>query len=616
MLAELEAPIRPFASRAGSSIRSFNLRGSTDRGTSSSPPSIGGDSTRRKTFGLPSILGRRGKAAPIPLPLDSAALKHNLQSLDHQSNSSEAHDPARRPAAPGTAHLMPSQALPPPLSPTSPKSPSSRTTMFRKFTTKFTRARSRSRSPPPAANKRRSVAVDVDNVAVNAARNRDRDAALRARGLLPALPLSVQEARQDSRIAVVALPSSGSEPMVSAGIARNATEASRIKDQWEAKNRATVVVVKDESESDDDEKARFEADAKKRLTVFRFGGNSPAASPVKEVFPAVDENHPPSSNVDAISIDKLPISSPLLQPWSDTPPPELDPAQLPLPPSPRPTTVEFSSLISAFAAPVTPPSPPEDLEVVANEPSQARTAVVTAAPTPSASESSHSLGVPSLVAHSIPSAASSSESPLPQPLPTMRSVNFNPVRNSTIELKPHTVPDAIQVVIETPVEQRADPFETYGVEMFRSTSPLQEELEFSVAFPSSESEGPAVMLSPAPPPSPRAALRRRETAPEESTPAAGERRKSLLTSFRKSVVAFGRANTTATKRKSAKAGVYEFDASMLPPSPTLPVEFANQQQQKRASSLNPTMHSTGTIMHETSRIEDAETRRMTELAFM
>ncbi|KAJ6512833.1 hypothetical protein C8R45DRAFT_785890, partial [Mycena sanguinolenta] len=113
--------------------------------------------------------------------------------------------------------------------------------LFRKLTTKFNRNRARSASPP--ANQRHSL-------------QEARNAALRERGLLPSLPLSVQETQQDSRIAIVASPEAGQS-----GLERRQTAANRVKAEWEAKNR-------------------------ERMNEFRFGGNSPSTSPMQETFPA------------------------------------------------------------------------------------------------------------------------------------------------------------------------------------------------------------------------------------------------------------------------------------------------------------------------------------------
>ncbi|KAF7312670.1 hypothetical protein MIND_00281300 [Mycena indigotica] len=577
-MADFHPPVRPFAARAGTSIRSFKL---VNRVSTSSPPSIGGNSTRRKAFGLPSLLGRRNQQ-PDPV-LDVAILSKKLL-----SRTSEDQDPAYRPPPGSTSKRKdpPPPRARPLMAP--PPQPQPRTTLLRKLTTKFTRSRPRSTSPPPA--RKRSFAVDT------AARN----AALRERGLLPALPLSVQEAQQDKQIAVVASP----EPEPRSTLARQPTEAARIKDQWEAKNRT----------SKDDR----EADVKARLTEFRFGGNSPAASPLKESFPmsleAVVEVETPQPSPDEKSIDeasmtptKVPrappptlnlsrgrnLSPPLLQAWSDFPP---DPTQLPLPPSPSPVVESpFSSLISAFAptplvdagfTPVSPeflPLPPSPLlrDVPTRETSLPRM------DGGYASESGESsLGVPSLMPDTASESASSNADN--GAFGRMRSVN---VRNSTIEIEPEH--RAFQVIVETPAEEHEDPFSVIRTE---SPEPDAQIVALSTATPT---------LALVPPP------KRRGTAPDEV--AGGERRKSLLLSFRRSV-GLGRANSTATRRKSAAGAPSSFDPSLLPPSPTLPVEFA--QQQSRRSSINPTIHNGASIVFQTSKIEDDETRRMTEVAFM
>ncbi|KAJ6610707.1 hypothetical protein B0H10DRAFT_404351 [Mycena sp. CBHHK59/15] len=121
--------------------------------------------------------------------------------------------------------LLPSRPVPPA---PAPANAAPKRTIFRKLTTRFNRNRSRSASPPPG---HRLAAKEA------------RQAALRERGLLPPLPLSVQERQQDLRIAIVASPQSSS-------LERRPTAANRIKEEWEAKNR-------------------------ERLTEFRFGGNSP-----------------------------------------------------------------------------------------------------------------------------------------------------------------------------------------------------------------------------------------------------------------------------------------------------------------------------------------------------
>ncbi|KAJ7063567.1 hypothetical protein C8F01DRAFT_1251095 [Mycena amicta] len=590
--AELEPPVRPFGSHGGTRSRS--------RTSSSSLPSLGGDSTRRKTFGMPSLLGRRAKAAPFNL--DSRVLKQKLLATDSEPCASENQDPGLRPKA-----KAPLRQITDP-TPMSPKS-LTRNPIFQKLTTKFTRS-----APPPSANTNRERSLVVPQ-ADNAARQA-RNAALRERGLLPALPLSVQEARQDSRIATLASP----EP--ESTLVCRATEASRIKDEWEAKNRFAM----------DERKAKVELEetVKTRLTEFRFGGITPASSPMQESFP---------TTLDSVTIDeaqpKLPkappptlnfsrgrnLSPPLLQAWSDLPP---EPSELPLPPSPSPVLESpFSSLISAFATspiadvgftPISPaflplpPSPSYPTSYAGNgdgpsasprelSPASARTQLDLDI---SASESGEpSLAVPSLVLDSASESATTLDSIVESSNMEMGRMRSVKVRNSTIEVEPEPGSHrAIEVIVESPVEEQGDPFE--GI--VRSASPKadadkHEHLQ-EITTPTAEKTQPALVLP------------RRDTAPVESP---GERRKSLLTSFRRSV-GFGRA-----KRKSAAGPPSAFDVSLLPPSPTLPAEFASQQHHKgheRRTSVNPTMHSTGSIMFQTSKIQDEESRRMTEVAFM
>ncbi|KAJ7196872.1 hypothetical protein GGX14DRAFT_403077 [Mycena pura] len=572
---DVDPPAPPFASRDGVSTRSVKFL------TCSSPPSIGGDSTRRKAFGMPSLLGRRAKKEP---PADLDLLDVSKKLLAPEPDASENQDPGMH-------------RTPPESPPANKQAPSKSRTLFRRITTKFNRTRARSTSPPAAVNRRRSLAIpQVDNGTTLASREA-RNAALRERGLLPALPLSVQEAQQDLRIAIV-VPELIAPPTLE----RRVTAAHRIKEEWEAKNRM----------GDGSSVRDTNALATVKEVDSPLPSPNPQEPPPAEFAGAADEPEQPERKgprapPPALTLAReRSLSPPLLRPWNDLP--DADPCAFPLPPSPLTADSPFSSLISAFAVtpaadkaftPISPtflplpPSPSPSRATFRSDGDGDGTPRPPGSPTAprsplrdtsiprlnsSASESGESsLGVPSL----LPDSASESQTTLSTAdscggsgsgggVGRMRNVKG--FRNSTVEVEPD-MHRAFEVIVESPVEERTDPFWE----------------------PSAQPDATAAV-------------------PDVSTPASppnagkGERRKSLMLSLRRS---FG------ARRKSTGGALAGFNPALLPPSPTLPAEFAAQQQQRAPPAcINPTMHSTGSIMAETSKIGDEETRRVTELAFM
>ncbi|KAJ7238571.1 hypothetical protein B0H12DRAFT_1137238 [Mycena haematopus] len=604
----LEPPAPIFASRGGTSIKSTNFR---ERMTSSSPPSIGGDSTRtRRTFGM-GLLDRRAKNQPPTEKLVDA----------ERGEPSENEDPGLRnhDEDPGSKIL----SRPAPPAPTTANKQSSG--LFRKLTTKFNRNRARSTSPP--ANKRRSLAIPQPSNSAWALQEA-RNAALRERGLLPPLPLSVQEAQQDSRIAVVAPPEPGQSEL-----GRRQTAANRVKEEWEAKNR-------------------------ERLNEFRFGGNSPATSPVQQNFPATglqeaethfptpllspDAQEPLSDFVDEpeAKAPRAPpptlnlsrehrLSPPLLQAWSDAPP---DPSFLPSPTSGTTTEAHFPSLISAFTStpaadatftPISPsflplpPSPscsdptfnstlrdgtetprvggdctPKPTSVSLDGSSLTPPSRSQSIPRMDASESESTLGVPSLIDSESQTSMSTSDSL--GDFGRMRNVPLaTKVRNSTFEPQgsPH---HAISVIVESPTEDRD--------ETVLSASPVDK----------GDSQPKALPMPSKEPMTPQ----RRTTDPMPPTAqvAAQVDRRKTLNVFKK--MSIRRPMGLGRAKSSAK-----------PPTPTLPASFAGQQQhrmggrpvgaaQQHRTTVSPTMHNAGSILLEMNKIENDESRRMTEVAFM
>ncbi|KAF7336907.1 hypothetical protein MVEN_02127000 [Mycena venus] len=403
-------------------------------------------------------------------------------------------------------------------------------------------------------------------------------------GLLPPLPLSVQEAQQDKRIAIVASP----EPGQQSGLERRQTAANRVKEEWEAKNR-------------------------ERLNEFRFGGNSPmrdefpanGLEAVKEVdtplpspLPSPGAHDSPSefgADIDApeARAPRAPpptlnlsrghgLSPPLMQAWSDDTPP--DPCFFPLPPSPTPgsaTEANFASLISAFATtpavdggftPMSPsflPLPPSPSFSSPSVHSTLQGGTETprvggdAAPKPpyspttasmeesllsppsrsqsiprmDGSESESSLGcVPSLVdSESQTSSMSTPTDSLPSAstgFGRMRNVPLaTKVRNSTIEsdgLGHH----AISVIVESPSEERD------GAVL--SESPIEEDdaaaqQKAALMKPNDEAQVSA----------PTSVPQRRTTDPVPQAAAANVNRSKSLNIFKKmSVRRFGRAKST------------------------------------------------------------------------
>ncbi|KAJ7024757.1 hypothetical protein C8F04DRAFT_1130483 [Mycena alexandri] len=608
-------------------IKSFKFR---DRGTNSSPPSIGGTSTRRKTFGMSSLLGRRAKGQSPPL-LDALIINEKLLAVE--PSASENLDPGMRTKNPSRRVTEPVPATGAEAKDAPPKS------IFRKLTTKFNRNQP-SASPPAPHRRTNSIGVPQVNPSTTLATREARNAALRERGLLPPLPLSVQEAQQDMRIAIVSSP----EPGEKSELERHPTAANRIKAEWEAKNR-------------------------ERLTEFRFGGNSPASSPMQEDFgleavrevdtplpsplPSPDGQVPVSDfgeRVDdpGMKAPRAPpptlnlsrgqhISPPLMQAWSDMPPDSY------LPPLPGSATESnYSSLISAFSTtppadagftptpptflplPPTPSLPnaaiqtPASGDVTPKPPGSPMTDGSHAQPSRSPSiprldpsESESSLGVPSLMQDSESVTTSESFASFGR----MRNVPLaTKVRNSTIEPQGH---HAISVIVESPGEER---------DAFIAGPVGEDDDNLTQVAGKTPQVSEDILLAQAPP--------RRATEPATEALADADRRKSInvfkrgkgeglstMMSIRRTM-GLGRAKSSAGH--STKVNV-----AKLPPSPTLSGSFASQQQNAQARgrpspststqrrlSVSPTMHNQGSILHEMSKIENEESRRMTEVAFM
>lgn len=139
--------------------------------------------------------------------------------------------------------------------------PRTKSRLVRLLTTKFA-SRSSSKSPPP---QRPSNRVPV---LTSAHSKQQRDAALRARGLLPPLEpskdLSRQEMEQDRRIPIV--PLERVEPGTRSDDPEVMSAADLVKQEWETKNRDV------------------ESSQRERLQNFKFGVN-PSSSPVEETAP-------------------------------------------------------------------------------------------------------------------------------------------------------------------------------------------------------------------------------------------------------------------------------------------------------------------------------------------
>jgi hypothetical protein len=118
-----------------------------------------------------------------------------------------------------------------------------------------------------------------------------------------------------------------------------------------------------------------------------------------------------------------------------------------------------------------------------------------------------------------------------------------------------------------------------------------------------------------------------ELKPPLSPTSMASRRLSVAASFssiRRSV-----AGSLSSRKGAASpdAKGRKFDASHLPPSPTLPSSFRSASMGLRSNAgtpvpmrtrtpVSPVLYSRGSILMETSNIEDEETRNRTEMAFL
>ncbi|KAF9489625.1 hypothetical protein BDN71DRAFT_1435279 [Pleurotus eryngii] len=563
----------------------------------------------------------------------SCAKAHAL--LDHGSrrSSSVKNTHSSPDGGPPKARVVEDPAMSPTWKPSSSK------TVFRRLTTKLRLPLSSALPKPPPHTS-------------SYAAQGGREAALRARGLLPPLrpnpDLSTQEQEQDLRYSVVV-------PLQDVDSDIDITAAKKIKQEWEARNQAL---------SNPEDEAML---VRTRLQSFKFGASAVSLGVPEEVASSVtnDVDHPsdqlaPPTPSEAPAIEVSTCNA------NDGPPPTT-----PTPPNTRsrlgrPPALDLSqarrrSLSKPRPSPTGPLPPlPADAEVVHSPRCIPLPASQPTTPKTPSSATNRSLPPPT-------------SSPTAQPTLSENNALIPPsLRSHQTSQSPKLKPDEMHSNLETHSQGDTTSIDSYMASSHQHAFKVKS-IEHGVpAILESlvEENMNSAKLQPAFEIEDRAEQQHASPAdvvmiPQQSK---GARRKSFRF--------FRRDNSDAVSVRSAASshGVFNlrrsifgplsrksvdkqrlgtaFDASHLPPSPTLPLSITDQTKStnvltlphsqsspalanaralslsnKRGSAMpsppqsprqavSPKMHSRGSIQVETHGIEDEESRRLCELAFI
>ncbi|KAJ4500909.1 hypothetical protein C8R41DRAFT_809379 [Lentinula lateritia] len=462
-----------------------------------------------------------------------------------------------------------------------------------------------------------------------------REAALRERGLLPPKDMSALEREQDNLLPL--------SPIPQAAYADGPSEADRIKQAWEAK-------IQSNDPTDFKSVTSKIIDQPPKSDSFNESLDLRA---VREVSTPPSSPKPPSSIRKSSS--RAHLAQPKAPPTCDLPPTPVDPESIPLPPSPLEDTFNSAEILFRETSPLSsssansphispdavslhlssapsglsptpprallplPPSTGEHSEDGAQAPSKSRSDSRPSRPSVvinscSDSDESGSIASPSLDT----SSQLTSESPLSHVVHKVKPVPL--VKTWAKEL-------SVPVIVESPIEGHTL---VHSIDDSTINDIPEEE--------TNHTGSPLLRVDPHSPNEKRKPLldKRSTLSPKISSDkqAGGKMsRSNSLANFRQSVV-----STLSRKPSSFKKPTsFNFDGSSLPPSPTVPASLAGQSTNSSMSTqsvksknslshsvpipvprqaLSPKIHSRGSILLEASHIEDEETRRMTEMAFM
>lgn len=446
-----------------------------------------------------------------------------------------------------------------------------------------------------------------------------RHAALRERGLLPPLQnkdLSRQELEEDKRLPIAAPVEKTAVTITSSTGIEMVSAADLIKMEWEAKNRS----------GKDDERERFKS--------FKFGASLPllefeASRPSLQDVACQEEPSQLWQDDLGRSADtpQIFVSGSAGRSQNSTEHDHelgrLSPALIPLPPSPPPTPPASPKLgtnlklvspcaidlCSPALAPLPPPSSESTakrgadethLELVISIPTGPATPLISLSPVTEELEpkekdaQGHQRKVSVSDSQSSSLATPSLETPSHSTVMSILGTAESSPRVKTIML---IGGKNIPMIVESPIEEGPAP-----------------ELAIPNTIPE-DSDG-EVQLDDYQKPKPR---RKKRTLLFGQDPSKCLRASASLTNMRRSV-----ANTLSrTRSQLAIKGMKHDNAPdvRLPPSSTFPLTGATGVDMSMEIStprqpVSPTLHSHGSILLETSAIEDDEARRMTELAFL
>ncbi|KAJ3781355.1 hypothetical protein GGU10DRAFT_367039 [Lentinula aff. detonsa] len=443
--------------------------------------------------------------------------------------------------------------------------------------------------------------------------------------------MSAQEREQDDQI-----PSVTPAPQIV--YADGLSEADRIKQAWEAKIQPNDTAVQDES-----------GDSVLEATVHPAKAENANGLLERDSAPPPPPSPKPTSSIRK-SLSRVHLAQAKPPPTRELPPTPLDPEFIPLPPSPfedassiRSAELSYAdvSLSPSCGSATSPPititaeSLPEEVNSHPNsaQPSLSHThtlhpgsPVTSLSPSTTECSSDGALAPPELQNRSRPSViinncSDSDESgsiAAPSLATSSQLTSESPCSYTTHKFRPDplaktwTNEPSVPVIIESPVEGNG------LVIPINDDISDQEADDMATSFPSrakyasqnGKHKQPSFIPS--------------TGSQKASSGKVGGKmsRSGSLANFRHSVV------STLT-RKPTKSHSLNFDTSTLPPSPTVPASLAshssisaqsanskNSNVESTRQALSPTIHSRGSILFETSHIEDEETRRMTEMAFM